>query len=171
MLPHHNIDAIFNGCCISGWQICGHGWEGSTDHCLECRGSEASTGFHTTLRRSHRSSFPVWYEPAVLHLQRPHHQDVESERAYVETPFGHQDEVVDVAALAQERCISVGARDRTAQLWKVLNETQLVFRGGGGEKKSRNGTAAAAMESSMDCIAIIDEELFVTGSDGGSLSL
>jgi ribosomal RNA-processing protein 9 len=94
-----------------------------------------------------------------------------NELAYVETLFGHQDEVVDVAALAQERCISVGARDRTARLWKVVEETQLVFRGGGGEKKSRKGTAAAVMEGSMDRIAIIDEEMFVTGSDNGSLSL
>jgi ribosomal RNA-processing protein 9 len=95
-----------------------------------------------------------------------------NELAYVETLFGHQDEVVDIAALAQERCISVGARDRTARLWKVVEETQLVFRGGGGEKKSRKGSAAAvAMEGSMDRIAMIDEETFVTGSDNGSLSL
>jgi ribosomal RNA-processing protein 9 len=94
-----------------------------------------------------------------------------NELAYVETLFGHQDEVVDVAALAQERCISVGARDRTARLWKVIDETQLVFRGGGGEKKSQKGTTAIVMEGSMDRIAMIDEEMFVTGSDNGSLSL
>jgi ribosomal RNA-processing protein 9 len=92
--------------------------------------------------------------------------------AYVETLFGHQDEVVDVAALSQERCVSVGARDRTARLWKVVEETQLVFRGGGGDKKSRNnGLAPRAMEGSMDRVAMIDEEMFVTGSDNGSLSL
>jgi ribosomal RNA-processing protein 9 len=94
-----------------------------------------------------------------------------NELAYVETLFGHQDEVVDVAALAQERCISVGARDRTARLWKVVEETQLVFRGGGGEKKSRKNSAPAVMEGSMDRIAMIDEEMFVTGSDNGSISL
>jgi ribosomal RNA-processing protein 9 len=90
------------------------------------------------------------------------------ELAYVETLFGHQDSVVDVAALAQERCISVGARDRTARLWKVVEETQLVFRGGGGSKKSSRTTA---QEGSMDRIAMIDEELFVTGGDNGNLSL
>ncbi|PBP16148.1 WD domain-containing protein [Diplocarpon rosae] len=89
------------------------------------------------------------------------------ELAYVETLFGHQDEVVDVAALAQERCVSVGARDRTARLWKVVEETQLVFRGGGAEKKSRS----KAQEGSIDRVAMIDEEMFVTGSDNGSLSL
>ena len=91
--------------------------------------------------------------------------------AYVETLFGHQDEVVDVAALAQERCVSVGARDRTARLWKVVEETQLVFRGGGGEKKARQGTWPKVLEGSMDRVAMIDEEMFVTGGDNGSLSL
>jgi len=94
------------------------------------------------------------------------------ELAYVETLFGHQDEVVDVAALAQERCISVGARDRTARLWKVVEETQLVFRGGGGEKKSRSSNSGPKVsEGSMDRVAMIDEEMFVTGADNGSLSL
>jgi len=91
------------------------------------------------------------------------------ELAYIETLFGHQDEVVDVAALAQERCISVGARDRTARLWKVVEETQLVFRGGGGEKKSSKHNKT--QEGSIDRVAMIDEEMFVTGSDNGSLSL
>jgi len=93
------------------------------------------------------------------------------ELAYVETLFGHQDQVVDIAALAQERCVSVGARDRTARLWKVVEETQLVFRGGGGEKKSKHGIGPRVLEGSMDRIAMIDEEMFVTGSDNGSLSL
>ncbi|MCJ1414705.1 pre-rRNA processing protein [Xylographa parallela] len=97
-----------------------------------------------------------------------------NELAYVETLFGHQDEVVDVAALAQERCLSVGARDRTVRLWKVVEETQLVFRGGGGERRSRNqGKEAGSSfaEGSIDRVAMIDEEMFVTGADNGSLSL
>ncbi|TVY84783.1 putative WD repeat-containing protein [Lachnellula suecica] len=90
-----------------------------------------------------------------------------NELAYVETLFGHQDEVVDIAALAQERCISVGARDRTARLWKVAEETQLVYRGGGGEKRSKG----KALEGSMDRVAMIDDEMFVTGGDNGSICL
>lgn len=96
------------------------------------------------------------------------------EGAYVETLFGHQDEVVDIASLAQERCISVGARDRTARLWKVVEETQLVFRGGGGEKKSRhknNPNDLRTLEGSIDRIAMVDEDMFITGGDNGSLSL
>ena len=101
-----------------------------------------------------------------------------NELAYIETLFGHQDEVVDVAALAQERCLSVGARDRTARLWKVVEETQLVFRGGGGgERKShpkqlKDGNFTQTYtEGSIDRVAMIDDGTFVTGSDNGSLSL
>ncbi|TDZ53619.1 putative WD repeat-containing protein [Colletotrichum trifolii] len=95
------------------------------------------------------------------------------ELAYIETLFGHQDEIVDIDALAQERCVSVGARDRTARLWKVAEETQLVFRGGSVDKKSRPDVDPRSLphEGSMDRVAMIDDELFVTGSDNGSLAL
>lgn len=95
------------------------------------------------------------------------------ELAYVETLFGHQDEVVDIDALAQERCVSVGARDRTARLWKVIEETQLVFRGGAVDKKVQPGVNPRSLlhEGSMDRIAMIDDDLFVTGSDNGSIAL
>ena len=113
------------------------------------------------------------------------------ELAYVETLFGHQDEVLDVAAVgdAQERCVSVGGRDRTARLWKVVEESQLVFRGGGlasigkhdeptgdAQIDSESNNAAQMMaprvpEQSLDRVLQIDTQLFVTGSDNGSLSL
>ena len=101
------------------------------------------------------------------------------ELAYVETLFGHQDQVVDIASLALERCVSVGARDRTARLWKVVEQTQLVFRGGGTSEKRRPrnkdgeiaGLSKTFGEGSIDRVALIDEETFVTGSDNGSISL
>ncbi|KAL9584556.1 MAG: hypothetical protein Q9212_002047 [Teloschistes hypoglaucus] len=108
------------------------------------------------------------------------------ELGYMETLFGHQDEVVDVAALAMERCVSVGARDRSARLWKVVEESQLVFRGGGGggssEKRKHAGQKENGLtngesktrsyaEGSIDRVAMIDEETFVTGSDNGGISL
>ncbi|KAL8974768.1 MAG: hypothetical protein Q9197_001004 [Variospora fuerteventurae] len=107
-----------------------------------------------------------------------------NELGYLETLFGHQDEVLDVAALALERCVSVGARDRTARLWKVVEESQLVFRGGGTSEKRRpekpnhaktNCDVTAPLKSyaegSIDRVAMIDEETFVTGSDNGGISL
>ncbi|KAJ5666073.1 uncharacterized protein N7477_008521 [Penicillium maclennaniae] len=84
--------------------------------------------------------------------------------AYVETLFGHQDHVTGVAAMTIDQCVSVGARDRTARLWKVVDETQLVFRGGA----SKN---APYRESNIDCIAPLPPSHFVTGSDSGSISL
>jgi ribosomal RNA-processing protein 9 len=92
------------------------------------------------------------------------------EMTYVETLFGHQDHIVDIAGLAQENCISVGSRDRTARLWRVVEESQLVFRGGGSGKEA-GPNAISYFEGSIDRVAMIDEDTFVTGSDNGSLSL
>lgn len=84
--------------------------------------------------------------------------------AYVETLFGHQDNVTSVAAMAIDQCVSVGARDRTARLWKVVDEAQLVFRGGASKNASYH-------ENNLDCIAPLPPHHFVTGSDSGSLAL
>ncbi|KAI9042501.1 ribosomal RNA-processing protein RRP9 [Aspergillus affinis] len=83
--------------------------------------------------------------------------------AYVETLFGHQDHVSSLAAMTIDECISVGARDRTARLWKVVDESQLVFRGG--SKKD------SYQENNIDCVAPLPPSHFVTGSDSGALSL
>ncbi|KAH7077347.1 WD40-repeat-containing domain protein [Paraphoma chrysanthemicola] len=125
------------------------------------------------------------------------------ESAYIETLVGHQDTVVGVAGgleVNQETCVSVGARDRSARLWRVVEENQLVFHGGGtarqkGMAKLRKGqfgknvdeddkakedgangvddedTPIAYAEGSIDCIALLDASLFVTASDNGAMSL
>ncbi|KAF5016692.1 hypothetical protein F66182_11548, partial [Fusarium sp. NRRL 66182] len=84
--------------------------------------------------------------------------------AYVETLFGHQDHVSAVASMMTDQCVSVGARDRTARLWKVIDETQLVFRGESSKKEEYQNNA-------IDCVAVIPPTHFVTVSDSGSLSL
>ncbi|KAJ9310451.1 hypothetical protein DTO217A2_230 [Paecilomyces variotii] len=86
-----------------------------------------------------------------------------SGHAYVETLFGHQDHVTNLAAMTIDQCVSVGARDRTARLWKVIDETQLVFRGGSAK--------AQYQENNIDCVAVIPPNHFVTGSDSGSICL
>ncbi|KAH5621398.1 hypothetical protein HBI23_240610 [Parastagonospora nodorum] len=124
------------------------------------------------------------------------------ENAYIETLVGHQDTVVGIAGgleVNQETCVSVGARDRSARLWRVVEENQLVFHGGGtarqkGMAKLRKGqfgkhvdeedkanddeangdeddTPIAYAEGSIDCVALLDAGLFVTASDNGALSL
>lgn len=88
----------------------------------------------------------------------------EESLAYVETLFGHQDHVVDVAALNVDQCISVGARDRTARLWRVVDETQLKFLGDSSSKDTYQ-------TGSLDCVAALPPSHFVTGSDSGAISL
>lgn len=108
--------------------------------------------------------------------------------AQLEILYGHQDVVVDISALGQERCVTVGARDRTAMLWKIAEETRLTFRGGENEKKKKKKSKKVEdvdemdvdgieeeekffAEGSIDCVSMIDDSHFVTGSDNGSISL
>lgn len=104
-----------------------------------------------------------------------------NELAYVETLYGHQDEIVDIASLNQEHCVTAGARDRTARFWKVVDESQLIFRGGGAHNSLRKARREEGddsyvetkrfYEGSMDRVAMVDEDNFVTGSDNGALAL
>ncbi|PRT56477.1 Ribosomal RNA-processing protein 9 [Wickerhamiella sorbophila] len=87
--------------------------------------------------------------------------------AQVEILYGHQDEVVDIAALAEERCISVGSRDRSAIVWKIPEESRLTFRGGD-QSRARE---LDVLEGSIDVCSMLDNQLFVTGSDNGNISL
>ena len=81
------------------------------------------------------------------------------EALYIDTLYGHQDSVPSVGTLGKEICVSVGSRDRTARLWKVAEETQLVFRG------------PEASGGSQDIISMIEGGAFVTGTDLGAISL
>ena len=88
----------------------------------------------------------------------------EESLAYVETLFGHQDHVLGISAMSVDQCVSVGARDRSARVWKVVDETQLKFLG----DSSRNDTYQTG---SLDCVAALPPEHFVTGSDSGAITL
>jgi len=78
--------------------------------------------------------------------------------AYVETLFGHQNEITDIDAGRKERAITVG-RDRTVRVWKLLEDSQLLYKGGHLEG------------CSIDCVALLSEDAFVTGGDDGALAL
>jgi len=77
------------------------------------------------------------------------------EMCYIETLFGHQSEIMGIASLMKERCVSAG-RDRTVRLWKVVEESQLVFRG---------------HAQSIDSLCMLTEELFAAGGADGVVSL
>jgi ribosomal RNA-processing protein 9 len=68
--------------------------------------------------------------------------------------FGHQSEVMGLCAYTKESCISVGV-DKTVRVWKVVEETQLIFRG---------------HNESIDSVAILGEEGYITGSQDGSIA-
>ncbi|KAG6809128.1 hypothetical protein H0H92_001458 [Tricholoma furcatifolium] len=110
---------------------------------------------------------------------------------YVETLFGHQDPVLSLDSLRGETCVSVGGRDKTARYWKIVDETQLVFRGGGrsrvreviegglrgddegdvdGEVEGRD-SMKKFIEGSLEAVAMIDESTFLSGGDSGSICL
>ena len=92
-----------------------------------------------------------------------------------------------VDALRGENCVSVGARDKTVRFWKVVEETQLVFRGGGKSKvrevldgglRDEEGSddenevttktkTKKYVEGSLEVIAMIDESTFISGGDSG----
>jgi ribosomal RNA-processing protein 9 len=97
--------------------------------------------------RSH-SLFSASFDRSIKHWNL-------TEMGYVETLFGHQSEINGLDALYKERVVSCG-RDRSVRMWKIPEETQLVFYGNSG---------------SMDCVKMVNDEFYVTGGDDGSLSL
>ncbi|KAI9458507.1 WD40 repeat-like protein [Boletus coccyginus] len=113
---------------------------------------------------------------------------------YVETLFGHQDTIVSIDALRGETAVTAGARDRTLRYWKIPEESQLVFRGGGksalrelleggafdghesdeeGREKKGKGIEKQKFftEGSIECVSMVDETTFVSGGDTGSICL
>ena len=49
------------------------------------------------------------------------------DRAYVDTLFGHQADVLGIDARRAERVLTVGA-DHTCRVWKIPEESQLIYR-------------------------------------------
>lgn len=43
--------------------------------------------------------------------------------------FGHQDVITGLDSLSRECCVTAGGRDGTVRLWKIPEESQLVFSG------------------------------------------
>lgn len=88
----------------------------------------------------------------------------ENSLAYVETLFGHQDHVVDVSPISIDQCVTVGARDRKALWWKVVDESLTRFLGDSSKHDEYQ-------TGSLDCVAGLPPTHFVTGSDAGTISL
>ena len=74
----------------------------------------------------------------------------------METLFGHQDKISGIDCGARERCITVGGRDASARVWKIVEESQLVYNG---------------PQSSLDCVKLLNEEHWVTAGEDGHLAV
>ncbi|CAI4224228.1 unnamed protein product [Auanema sp. JU1783] len=77
----------------------------------------------------------------------------------VDTLFGHSDSVQSMSALNKARVVTAGAQDRSCRLWKIEDESHLIF------------NASAKHCVSMDCVAMVNDEIFVSGSSSGVVSL
>lgn len=75
---------------------------------------------------------------------------------YVQTLFGHQEVITSIDMLIKERAVTAGGFDSTLRLWKIAEETQLIFQGKG---------------ESVECVRYLDEQHFVSGTMNGTLSL
>jgi ribosomal RNA-processing protein 9 len=65
----------------------------------------------------------------------------------IDTFFGHQDSITSVSSLKPTSAVTAGSRDRTCRWWRVEEEVQLVFRGGG---KTFEGATGLAVEEKKE---------------------
>eukprot|EP00428_Durinskia_dybowskii_P073827 CAMPEP_0170402294 /NCGR_PEP_ID=MMETSP0117_2-20130122/25482_1 /TAXON_ID=400756 /ORGANISM="Durinskia baltica, Strain CSIRO CS-38" /LENGTH=491 /DNA_ID=CAMNT_0010659155 /DNA_START=52 /DNA_END=1527 /DNA_ORIENTATION=+ len=82
------------------------------------------------------------------------HWDI-NEMAYIETMFGHQDGINSLDCWTKEKPLSASS-DRSVRLWKVAEETHLVFRG---------------HKSNIDCVQYLTDTSFVSAGQDGALHL
>ena len=84
--------------------------------------------------------------------------------------LGHEDHIMGVSALSRERVVTAGGKDRTIRMWKVTEESQLV--------SGYSNTVIIASDISqvfngpstclsMECVAMLNEDHFVSGSSDG----
>lgn len=71
---------------------------------------------------------------------------------YVETMYGHQDGITAIDALTRERAVTSGGLDSSIRIWKIPEESQLIYNGHSG---------------SIDVVRLINEGNFISGGDDG----
>ncbi|GIL62272.1 hypothetical protein Vafri_16561 [Volvox africanus] len=77
------------------------------------------------------------------------------DRAYMDTLYGHQAEVLGLDFLRTERLLTAG-HDHTCRLWKIPEESQLIFR---------------AHDRVLDCVRFVTATEWVSGGCDGGLHL
>jgi ribosomal RNA-processing protein 9 len=125
-----------------------HVWHGDTNALLESFSGHRDSISCLTFRKKSHMLFSGSFDRTIKHWNI-------TEMGYVETLFGHQHEITGLDSLVKDRVVSCG-RDSSVRVWKIPEETQLVFHGVG----------------SLDAIAMVNDDYYVTGGDQGrSLSL
>lgn len=76
------------------------------------------------------------------------------EMAYVETLFGHQANIHSIDTLYKDRVVTSGGRD--LRIWKITEETQLIFNGHVGN---------------IDNVRMINEDHFISSGDDGQICI
>lgn len=66
--------------------------------------------------------------------------------------FGHQAAITDIDALTRERAITSGGSDCSIRIWKLAEESQLIYNGHKG---------------SIENVRLINEENFLSSGDDG----
>jgi ribosomal RNA-processing protein 9 len=81
-----------------------------------------------------------------------------AEGCYVDTLFGHQSPCSSISCLRAERCVTAGS-DRTCRVWKIPEESQLVFR------------APASGSACLESVAHVSGTEWVSGGADGTVAL
>lgn len=70
--------------------------------------------------------------------------------------FGHQAPITGIDALSRERAITSGGSDCTIRIWKIVEESQLIYNG---------------HQGNIENVKLINEENFLSSGDDGSLGV
>lgn len=76
-----------------------------------------------------------------------------AEQSFVETLYGHEAEVLGVDTLHSYRVLSCSS-DHTVRLWKVEEETQLLFK---------------SHKQNIDCVKMLRENVYVSAGQNGNI--
>jgi len=78
-----------------------------------------------------------------------------NEMGYIETVFGHQDSIYAIDCWVKEKPVT-SSGDRSVRLWKIAEESHLVFKG---------------HNSSIDCVQYLMDDIFLSAGQDGSIKM
>eukprot|EP00002_Diphylleia_rotans_P029122 TRINITY_DN5912_c0_g1_i1.p1 TRINITY_DN5912_c0_g1~~TRINITY_DN5912_c0_g1_i1.p1 ORF type:complete len:494 (-),score=107.89 TRINITY_DN5912_c0_g1_i1:35-1516(-) len=124
-----------------------HIWNAHTGELLQSFSSHRATVNCLAFRRNSHELFSGSNDRTVKQWDL-------DQMSLTDTLFGHQAEVTAVDCPARDRPVSVST-DRSCRVWKIQEESHLVFHG---------------HEASIDCVAFVNDDNYITGSQDGSLA-